>query len=198
MALVVKNPPASTGDLRDMGSILGLGKSPGGGHGNPLQYSCLENPWIEEPGRLQSMGSQRVGDDWRDLALMHTILAILSLHDQEISFHFSLIFFDNNLKFSRYTVCAFVNLSEGVLVCCYSFQYYHKWNCYYYFYLGVVCCSSCSYPNTPWFNFLTEFWRWSLGTPAHTFYSITSNPTVYNTCDTVRLQKLSTVQNRNG
>ena len=47
---------------------------------------------------------------------MHTILAILSLHDQEISFHFSLIFFDNNLKFSRYTVCAFVNLSEGVLV----------------------------------------------------------------------------------
>ena len=39
-----KEPPANAGDLRDAGSILGLGRSPGGGHGNPLQYSCLENP----------------------------------------------------------------------------------------------------------------------------------------------------------
>ena len=53
---MVKNPPANTGDLRDLGSIPGLGRSPGRGHGNPLQYSCLESPWIEEPGRLQSMG----------------------------------------------------------------------------------------------------------------------------------------------
>ena len=42
--LVVKNWPANAGDIRDMGSIPGLGRSPGGGHGNPLQYSCLENP----------------------------------------------------------------------------------------------------------------------------------------------------------
>ena len=41
VVLVVKNPPATTGDL---GSILGLGRSPGEGHSNPLQYSCLENP----------------------------------------------------------------------------------------------------------------------------------------------------------
>ena len=34
-----------------------------GGHGNPLQYSCPENPWAEEPGGLQSIGSQRVGHD---------------------------------------------------------------------------------------------------------------------------------------
>ena len=44
MALAVKNPPANSGDIRDMGSIPGLGRSPGEGHGNPLQYSCLENP----------------------------------------------------------------------------------------------------------------------------------------------------------
>ena len=44
MALVVKNPPANAGDVRDLGSIPGSGRSPGGGHGNPLQYSCLENP----------------------------------------------------------------------------------------------------------------------------------------------------------
>ena len=44
MALVVKNLPASAEDLGDAGSIPGSGKSPGGGHGDPLQYSCLENP----------------------------------------------------------------------------------------------------------------------------------------------------------
>ena len=42
--LVVKNPPIDAGDVRDVGSISGLGESPGGGHGNPLQHSCLENP----------------------------------------------------------------------------------------------------------------------------------------------------------
>ena len=41
---VVKNQPGNAGDIRDMGSIPGSGRSPGGGHGNPLQYSCLENP----------------------------------------------------------------------------------------------------------------------------------------------------------
>ena len=46
MALVVKNLPANAnaGDVRDTGSIPGSGRSYGGGHGNPLQYSCLENP----------------------------------------------------------------------------------------------------------------------------------------------------------
>ena len=44
MVLVVKNLPASIGELRDMGSIPGSRRSPGGGHGNQLQYSCLENP----------------------------------------------------------------------------------------------------------------------------------------------------------
>ena len=44
MALVVKNLPANGGDVRDTGSILGSEGSPGGEHGNPLQYSCLENP----------------------------------------------------------------------------------------------------------------------------------------------------------
>ena len=43
MALAVKNLPAYAGDIRDMGLIPGLGRSLGGGNGNPLQYSCLEN-----------------------------------------------------------------------------------------------------------------------------------------------------------
>ena len=66
MVQVVKNPPANAGDLRDEGLNPGLGRSPGGhggGHGNPLQYSCLRNPMTEEPGRLQSIGLHRVRHD---------------------------------------------------------------------------------------------------------------------------------------
>ena len=44
VALVVKKLPANAGDIRDAGLIPGMGRSLGGGHGNPLQYSCLENP----------------------------------------------------------------------------------------------------------------------------------------------------------
>ena len=44
VVLVVKNLPANAGDIRDVGLIPGSGRSPGGGHGNPFQYSCLENP----------------------------------------------------------------------------------------------------------------------------------------------------------
>ena len=55
---MVKNLPANVGDASDVGSIPWLGRSPGVGNSNLLQYSCLENPWTEEPGGLQSMGSQ--------------------------------------------------------------------------------------------------------------------------------------------
>ena len=58
---MVKNLPASAGDAGDTGSILGLGRSPGKGYGSPFQYSCLGNPWTEEPDRLQFMGPKRVG-----------------------------------------------------------------------------------------------------------------------------------------
>ena len=60
---MVKNPTADSGDAEDAGSIPASGRSPGEGNGNPLQYSCLEIPWAEEPGGLQSMGSQRAGHD---------------------------------------------------------------------------------------------------------------------------------------
>ena len=53
---VIKNPPASAGDV---GSIPGSGRSPGEGNDIPLQYSCLDYPWTEEPGGLQSMESQK-------------------------------------------------------------------------------------------------------------------------------------------
>ena len=73
MGLVVKNPPANAGDVRDESLIPGSGRAPREGHGNLLQYSCLGNPWTEEPGGLESMGSQRVRCD------------LLTLQQQQIS-----------------------------------------------------------------------------------------------------------------
>ena len=55
---MVKNLPAKAGDATDMDLIPGLGRSPGEGNSNSLQCSYLEIPWTEEPGRLQSLGSQ--------------------------------------------------------------------------------------------------------------------------------------------
>ena len=60
---MVKNPFANAGHAGDVGSIPGLGRSSGGGHGNPLQYSCLKNPTDRGACGLQSMESQRVGHD---------------------------------------------------------------------------------------------------------------------------------------
>ena len=54
MALVVKNPSANAGDTRNTSSIPGSGRSPGEGNGNPLQYSCLENPM--DRGAWQAVG----------------------------------------------------------------------------------------------------------------------------------------------
>ena len=58
---VIKNPPAIAGDKRDTGLIPGLGRSPEGGCGNPLQYSCLENPM--DRGDWRATTSQSAGHD---------------------------------------------------------------------------------------------------------------------------------------
>ena len=59
LVLMVKRPPANVGDARDVGSIPGSGRCPGGGHGNPLQHSCLGNlmhrgAWLESMGLRES------------------------------------------------------------------------------------------------------------------------------------------------
>ena len=71
VVLMVKNQPDSAGDIRDAGSTPGSGRSPWGGHGIPLQYSCLENPM--DPGGLQFVGFQRVGHDWVHTHTQHEI-----------------------------------------------------------------------------------------------------------------------------
>ena len=61
---MVKTLPGNAGDAGDPGLVPGLGRSPAGGHGNPLQYLAWRIPWTEEPGVLQSMGSQRFRHNW--------------------------------------------------------------------------------------------------------------------------------------
>ena len=62
-ALVVKNSPANSGDVRDTGLIPGSGRSPGGGHSYPLSYSCLVNPMDRGPWRVSILG---VAKSWLD------------------------------------------------------------------------------------------------------------------------------------
>ena len=81
---MVKNPPASAGDAGDSSSVLESGGSPAGGNGNSLQYSCLENPWAEEPGGLQSTGSQRVGNDGAHTCMLRVLCKSLVEHANEI------------------------------------------------------------------------------------------------------------------
>ena len=68
---VVKNLPTNAGSIGDLGWILELGRSPGGGHSHPLQYSCLDNPVDRGAWGLQSRGSQRVGCNLSNWAHMH-------------------------------------------------------------------------------------------------------------------------------
>ena len=61
---VIENPSAKAGDAGSMGSIPGSGRSPWVGNGNPVQYSCAENPMDKGAWRFHSLGLQRVGHDW--------------------------------------------------------------------------------------------------------------------------------------
>ena len=69
VAPVVKNPPANSGDIKDVGWIPGSRRSPGGGHGNPLQYSCLKNPM--DRGAWQAT-VHRVAKSWTQLKQLST------------------------------------------------------------------------------------------------------------------------------
>ena len=67
--LMVKNSLANAGDIRDVGLISGLGRSPGGGHGSPLQYSCLENPMDRGAWRAVA---HRVAKSWTQMKQLST------------------------------------------------------------------------------------------------------------------------------
>ena len=79
---MVKNPSANTGDARDVGSTPRSGKSPGEENGNPLQYFVQKIPQTEEPGGLQSTGSQKVG---HNLVTEHTHTNLKYVKEESIN-----------------------------------------------------------------------------------------------------------------
>ena len=83
VALAVKNQPANAGDVRDGGWTPGLGRSPGGGHGNPLQYCCLENPTDREAWRATV---HIVANTWTRLRSLSTHAGTGSLETCYFSF----------------------------------------------------------------------------------------------------------------
>ena len=82
VALVVKNPSVNAGDMT-WDSTPGLGRYPGEGYGDSLQYSCLENHMDSAAWWLWSTGMQRVGHDWSDLALTHKHSLVLQMTNLE-------------------------------------------------------------------------------------------------------------------
>ena len=72
----------STCNVGDLGLIPGLGRSHGEGNGNPLQYSFLEISMTEEPGGLQSMGSQRIRHDCVTFTSLHSVSKIETLFSE--------------------------------------------------------------------------------------------------------------------
>ena len=79
---MVKNLPANAGDVRNEGSIPGLGKFPGGVHGNPFQYFCLENPM--DRGDWQAT-VHRVTESWIQLKQLSTQHMLFYIKDLDIS-----------------------------------------------------------------------------------------------------------------
>ena len=82
---VVKNSPANAGDIRDVGSVPGLGRPPGGGHSNPLQYSCLKNPMHR--GAWQAIVHEVTKSQTRLSNFHFTLFVSLPLNHQRRYFH---------------------------------------------------------------------------------------------------------------
>ena len=93
MALVVKNPPASAGHVRDVGSIPWSERSPEGGHGSPLQYSCLENPVDRGVWQATVYRITKVRHDWIDLARMQGLSSFLIFLKTLILMFVDILFF---------------------------------------------------------------------------------------------------------
>ena len=117
-ALVVKNPPANAGDLRDTGSIPRSGGSPGGGHGDPLEYSCLENP----------MDKGAWGTIVHRVAQSHTWVKRLSTHTHTHIYIHTYIFFCRIFFIAGYYKVLNIALCCTVNPCCYVIPRMSSWS----------------------------------------------------------------------
>ena len=112
VALAVKNPPANAGGVRDMGLILRSGRSPEGGNGNPLQYSCLEN-LMDRGAWWPTIHGFAKRDDWSNLAHVHAHMLYMNIVrrvNPKISLN------KKKILFSFYFVSIWDNSYSGKLV----------------------------------------------------------------------------------
>ena len=114
MARMVKNHPADAGDIRDVGLIPESGGSPGGGHGNPLQYSCLENPMDRGTWWAIVHGSQRIGRNRSYSAQTHEGNISLPLVRKYNAVIYSITTFMVNNKDVKWLK---TNIREGHILC---------------------------------------------------------------------------------
>ena len=84
---MVKNLPTSVEDIREAGSVPGSGRRPGGGHGNPLQYSCLQNPMDRGAWWARAMRSKRVGHNGSNRVCTHAQVMLVTInHTSDLVF----------------------------------------------------------------------------------------------------------------
>ena len=107
VTLVVKNPPVNAGDVRDAGSISGLGRSLGGGHGNPLQYSCLENPMVRGAW-LATIHEVAKSRTWLKWLGMHTCIDCRSKERTDILTVLSVPIQEHGIFLSLFSLCGFL------------------------------------------------------------------------------------------
>ena len=112
VVLVVKNPPANAGDVREVGLILGSGRSPGGGHGNPLQYSCLENP-MDRGAWQATVHRVAKSQTWLKWLSTHACITIICLSyyryltEYEVVSHFGYIWIFLMANYIEYLLICF-------------------------------------------------------------------------------------------
>ena len=122
--LVVKNTPANAGDLRDLDSVRGLGRSPWGGHGNPFQYSCLENPMDRGAWQAMVHGAAKSWA-WLNWLSMHCCLANITknwnVYQEYISFYaFNLL---STVIYTEMYWYVSVKVAQSCLTLCDSMDY---------------------------------------------------------------------------
>ena len=141
VALVIKNPLASVGDVRDAGSIPGLGRSPGGGHGNPLQYSCLQR---ESHGQRSLAGYSPCvhRHNWSNLTHKHTSLMMSNSFLRAES----TIFFG---KVSFHILCPCFNELATFLLLSFESSFYPR-------YKSFIRCVLQRFPPSLWLVFFSS------------------------------------------
>ena len=120
---VVKYPPANAGDSRDVGSVPGLGRSPGGGNGSPFQHSCLENPMDRDPQGCSPWGCKEFDVTGHTCTNRHTLYSNISFQLYIFPFSCNKFLLYPSLKSQIFLTLSDFPRQIQTLLCCYHLLY---------------------------------------------------------------------------